>query len=130
MFSELETQYLTLSSSCENHQFRSITSLSVPEAATVEPGQGVMEDDTTKTQIKISWTNPSLLGGVNVTLGNFTQTIIDPNVSEFTFTESAPGTALVPGYSGVCEVKVLGIADCHMTGSAVLLISGCDTKRS
>ena len=89
-----------------------------------------MEDDTTKTQIKISWTNPSLLGGVNVTLGNFTQTIINPNVSEFIFTESAPGTALVPGYSGRCEVKVLGTADCHTTGSAVLLISGCDTKRS
>ena len=87
-------------------------------------------NDTKKTQIKISWTNPSLLGGVNVTLGNFTQTIIDPNVSEFTFTESAPGTALVPGYSGVCEVKVLGIGDCQTTEFAALLISGCDTKRS
>ena len=89
-----------------------------------------MEDGTTKTQIRISWTNPSLLGGVNVTLGNFTQTIINPNVSEFTFTESAPGTALVPGYSGICKVKVLGIADCQTTGSEVRVISDCNTRRS
>ena len=89
-----------------------------------------MQNDTTKNQIKVSWTNPSLLGGVHVTLGNFTQTIINPNVSEFTFRESAPGTALVPGYSGICKVKVLGIDDCQTTESAALLISGCDTKRS
>ena len=103
---------------------------SVPEPAILQSGQGVMEEETTKTQIKISWTNPSLLGGVKVTLGNFTQTILDANVSEFTFTESAPGTALVPGYNGSCEVTVLGTADCPTTESKPLLISSCYTERS
>ena len=100
----------------------------MPSEATIEADQGLIEDETTTTEIKIKWTNPSSLGGIKVTWGETFETTLDATATEYIFKESAPGTPLTAGQNGTCKVIVLGSAGCTTATQSALEIRNCNTK--
>ena len=100
----------------------------MPSEATIEADQGLIEDETTTTEIKIKWTNPSSLGGLKVTWGETFERTLDATATEYIFKESAPGTPLKAGQNGTCKVIVLGSAGCTTAAQSALEIRNCNTK--
>ena len=106
-----------------------LENISEPSQASVGNGQGVIEDGTTATEIKIVWTNPITPGGgIKVSWGQSFEANLTSSTSEYIFRESAPGTPLTAGQSGTCKVTIWGSGDCSSAESTAVEIQNCDTK--
>ena len=100
----------------------------MPSEATIDADQVLIEDGATTNEIKVEWTNPPSVSGINVTREETFGTTLDANMTEYNFKESAPGTPLTAGQNGTCKVIVLASGCCTTAAQPVLEIKNCSSK--